>query len=76
MDVVVDGRCQKVVSRRNGVHVTGEMEVDVFHGQDLGITAAGSAAFDAKDRAERRFAQGDDGLMAHVIQGLCQADGR
>ena len=72
--MVVDGCGQEVVGCRNGVHVTGEVQVDVFHGQDLGIAAASSTAFDAEDRPQGRFAQGDDSLMAHVVQCLGQAD--
>ena len=58
------------------MHVAGKMQVDVFHRQDLGVTTAGSTAFDAEDRSQGRFAQGDDGFMTHVVQGLGQADSR
>ena len=52
VDVVVHQRGQQVVRQRNGVEVAGEVQVDVFHGHHLGITAAGRATFHAKHRAE------------------------
>ena len=76
VDVIIDGCGQEVVGSRNGMHVAGKMQVDVFHRQDLGVTTAGSTAFDAEDRSQGRFAQSDDGFMTHVVQGLGQADGR
>jgi hypothetical protein len=48
VDVVVDQRRQQVVRRPDGMEVAGEMEVDVLHRHDLGIAAAGRAAFHAE----------------------------
>ena len=76
MNVVVDGSGQKIVGRRNSVHVACKMEVNIFHRQYLRVTAAGSAAFNTEYGAERRLAQGDDGFMAHVVQRLGEADRR
>ena len=56
VDVVVQHRGQEVVRRGDGVEVTGEVQVDVFHRHDLGIAAAGRAAFHAEARAEAGFA--------------------
>ena len=51
MDVVVDHSGQKVVGLPDGVNITGEMEIDVLHGQYLRIAAAGCAALEAETRA-------------------------
>ena len=59
VDVIIDGCGQEVVGSRNGMHVAGKMQVDVFHRQDLGVTTAGSTAFDAEYRTQGRFAQSD-----------------
>ena len=36
--------------RRDGVEVAREVQVDLFHGQHLGIAAAGRTALDAEAR--------------------------
>ena len=52
LNVVVQHGGQQVIGGTDGMEVTGEMEVDVLHGNDLGITAAGRAAFDTEDRTQ------------------------
>ena len=52
LDVVVHQRGQQVVGQRNGVEVTGEVQVDVLHGHHLGITAPCRATLHAKHRPE------------------------
>ncbi len=49
INVVVNGRGKQVVSRSYGVDVAREVKVDILHGQNLGVSAAGGSAFDAKD---------------------------
>ena len=75
VDVVVDEGGEEVAGGADGVHVAGEVEVDVFHGDDLRVAAARRAAFDAKDGAERGFAQGDDGVFAQTTQAVGETDG-
>ena len=55
--------------------VSGQVEVDVLHGQDLGPTAACSAAFDAEDRAHGGFPDNASRRLTDGAQGLGQADG-
>ena len=73
MDVVVEERRQEVVGEGDGVEVAGEMEVDVLHGDDLGVAAAGGAPLHAEDRPEGGFAEADHRLLAEVVQGIAQA---
>ena len=49
-DVVVHHGREKVVGGGDGVEVAGEMEVDVLHGDHLGIAAAGGTALDTEHR--------------------------
>ena len=49
------------------------MEVDVLHGQHLGVAAAGRAALDPEHRAQGGLPQGDDGVFADFGHGLAQA---
>ena len=74
VDVVVEHGGQEVVGQLDGVEIAGEVEVDVLHGDDLGIAAAGRPALHAEARPQRRLAQADRGLLADAVQPVAQAD--
>ncbi len=46
----IDGCCQQVVGGGDGMDVTGEMQVEILHRDDLRIPAPGSTTLDAKGR--------------------------
>ncbi len=71
-DVRVDQRGEQVVRRRDGVQVTGEVEVQVLHRDDLRVAAAGGSALDAEHRPERRLAQREHGLAPELPETLRQ----
>ena len=71
--MVVQYRGQQIVGQLNGVEIAGEMQVDVFHRDNLRIAAAGGAALHAEYRAETRFAQCDDRLLANAVERIAQA---
>ena len=75
VDVVIQHRGEEVVRRAYGVEVAGEVEVDVLHGDDLGIAAAGRAALYAEHGPERGLAQCHDGAAAYFPQRVREADG-
>ena len=75
VDVRVKQRRQQVVGRTDGVEVAREVQVDVFHGDDLGISAARSAAFDAEHGAQAGLAQRHHGVFALTVQRIGQTDG-
>ena len=75
IDVIVDQRREQIVGGADGMEIAGEMEVDVLHGHDLGIAAAGSAALHAEAGAEARLAHADERLLADVIERIAKADG-
>ena len=76
LNMVVEHGCQQIVGGTDGMEVTGKVQVDVLHGDDLGPTAAGGTALHAKHGAERRLAQGHGALDAATTQAIGQADGR
>ncbi|VWM23686.1 Uncharacterised protein [Collinsella intestinalis] len=76
LDVVVQHGGEEVVGGTDGMEVAGEVQVDVLHGDDLGVTAAGGTALDAKDRSERGLAQRDGALDAAATQSVGKTDGR
>ena len=69
-DVRLDHRGEQVVRRADRVDVAGEVEVHVLHRHDLRVAAAGRAALDAEDRAERRLAQAQRDVLAEVPEPL------
>ena len=74
LNVVVQHGGQQVVGRADGVEIAGEVQIDVFHGHDLGVAAAGRAALDAEDGPERRLAQRHHHVLADLAQAVGQAD--
>ena len=65
--MVVEHRGKQVVRRADGVEVTGKVEVDVLHRDDLGIAAAGGTAFHPEHRAERRLTERDRHVFADAF---------
>ena len=75
IDMIVNHRRKQVVCRADGVEIARKMQVDVFHGDDLRPSAAGCAALDAEHGTERRFPEGDDGVLADLPQSVGKPDG-
>ena len=75
LDMVVEHGGKQVVCSADGVEVTGEMQVNILHGDNLCITAAGCTALDAEHRAKARFTQRADGFLADAAQAVGQANG-
>ena len=75
MQLRVEHRRQQVVRARDCVEVAGKVQVDVFHRDDLRISAAGRAALHAEHRTERRLAHRQDRVLAEAPQRLGDAHG-
>jgi len=74
IDMIVQQGGQQVVRRPDSVKIAGEMQVDVLHWHNLGISAAGGTSLDAEDRAQGWLAQRDDRLFAKAAQPVGKAD--
>ena len=72
MNMVIQHRRQQVVGELNSVEVAGEVQVDVFHWNNLGVASAGSAAFHSENRAETGFTQTNHGILANAIECITQ----
>ena len=72
IDMVVDHGCEQVVGCADCVEVTCEVKVDVFHRDDLCVSAACSTALDAEDRAEGRLTESDDDVLAKLLHSVCE----
>ena len=73
-DVRLEHRREQVVRGADRVDVAGEVEVQVLHRDDLRVAAAGRAALDPEDRAERRLAQAEHRALADRAEALREAD--
>ncbi len=62
----IDGRGQQVVGCRDGVNIACQVQVEIFHGNNLAVAAAGCAALDAKSRALRGLADAGEHVLAQV----------
>ncbi|MPN17470.1 hypothetical protein SDC9_164823 [bioreactor metagenome] len=71
--MVVQHGGQQVVGCADGVKIAGEVEVNVLHGDNLGVAAAGRAALNAEHRAERRLPKRQHHPLAHEVQRVGQA---
>ena len=69
----VNHRRQQVIGCADGVNVTGEVQVDLFHRHCLRVPSAAGAALDPESRAHRRLAHGRHGLLPDMAHGLGQA---
>ena len=76
LDVVVKHRGDEVVRSTDGMEVAGEVQVDVLHGNDLGVTAASGTALDAEHGAQRRLTQAQHRGLADLAQGVMQTHRR
>ena len=71
--MVVQHGCQQVVGCANGVHVACKVEVDVLHGNDLGISAAGGTALQTEDRSEGWLPKCNDGVFPEFTECVTDA---
>ena len=68
-------RCSyQIVRRTDCMDIPGQVEVEVLHRNDLGVTAAGGSAFDPERRPLRRLANAGHDLLLEHAKGLGQAD--
>ena len=57
------------------MQVTGEMQVDLLHRQDLRVAAAGRAALDSEDWSHRGLPNHAARVVPARVEALVQADG-
>ena len=74
LHVVIYHCGKKHVSRSNSMEVTGKVQVNIFHRNYLGVTAASSATFNAHTRTKGRFTQCYNNVLVNFSQTLCQAN--
>jgi hypothetical protein len=76
VDVVVDEGCRQVVRCADGVHIPGQVKVEVLHRNHLGVAAARCAALDPEHRSQAGLADRDRRPQPEALQPLGETDGR
>ena len=71
--MVVEHGGEQVVGGADGVEVAGEVQVDVVHGNHLGVTAAGGPPLHAEAGAEGRLAEAEQDPLADQVECIAQA---
>ena len=72
--MVVQTSCNQVVGNADGVHIAGEVQIDVLHRYDLCVAATSRAALNAEYRTERWFAQRRENILTQLVQRIRQSD--
>lgn len=72
----IDHCGQHIVRGRNGMHVAGEMQVDVVSTQQRRLAASSTTALDTKHRPQRWIAQSGDRSVPQFCQCHRQGDRR
>ena len=72
----VDGGREEIVGGSNGVDVTCQMQVELFHGDDLAVATTRCPTFDAEGRALAGLADAGEYFLAKMCaQCLTEANG-
>jgi UDP-2,3-diacylglucosamine pyrophosphatase LpxH len=74
VDVVINHGGQQVIGRSDRREIPGEMQINVFHGDNLCPPAACCPNFDTKYRTQRRFSQANHCLFSDVVQAISQTN--
>ena len=74
--MIVEHCGKQIVCRTDSVEITGEMEIDIFHRNNLGISSACRTALDSENGSERRLTQSNNGVLAESSQTVGKTDGR
>ena len=72
--MIVDHGRQQVICRGNRVKVAGKVKVQLLHGNQLRIAAAGCAALDAEARSQGRLSECQHDLLAEAVERICHTD--
>ena len=75
VQMVVEQRRQEIVGGTDRVEVAGEMKVDVFHRDDLRVSAAGRAALHAEHWPEARLTDTSGDTVSPLLERLAEPDG-
>ncbi len=75
LDMSIQHSRQKVIGCSDGMEVAREMQVDILHGDHLGIAASRRSPLDAENGAQRRLPQGHHHILPSQGQRVSQTDG-
>ena len=70
----VDHRSKQIVCSRDRMKIPGKMEIDIFHWNDLCVSAAGCTAFNPHARPQGGFPESDDRFLSKSSHCFAQAN--
>ena len=74
MQVIVEECRGEIMRGADGVHVTGEVQVELLHRNHLAVATTCSAALDAEDRSEAWLSNRDGGAVTNLVEALSESD--
>ena len=75
LDMVVKHGRQQIVGGSDGMEITGKMKIQIFHWNDLCVSAARRASLDAEAGPERGFTKGNQRLFIQFCHCLSETHG-
>ena len=67
LNVVIQHGRQQIIGRCDGVKISCKMQIQLFHRNYLGISAARGPSLYAKAWSQGRLSQGNHGFLSHLI---------
>lgn len=74
--MIVGKRGEEIVAGGNRIGIARQVEIDIVHGLKLGLSSAGTASLDPKDRSKRRLSKRHHSSLTHVTKSHRQSDRR
>ncbi|MPM40401.1 hypothetical protein SDC9_87041 [bioreactor metagenome] len=64
--MIVNDSTDEIIAGCDCMHITGKMQIDIFHRYHLRITTARRSAFNTKNRSKRWFTQSTDYILVNL----------
>ena len=61
--MIIEERREQIVAGGHGMGIPGQVKIDIFHRNDLGMPSSGPSSLHPKHRTERRLPEGKRGSM-------------
>ena len=74
VNMIIKKCWQGVIGCSDGMHVTCEMEVDIFHRKHLSVTTTSSTTFNPHNWTKRWFTKGNHGFLPNFIKSICKTN--
>ena len=76
INMIVQHCRKQIICGADRMKISRKMQVDLLHGNNLGVSASRSSSFYSEHRAQRRFPERNYGTLPKLAKSICQSDGR